>query len=334
MVYRGKQHGGNGRLNMEKAKNYVITTPEELHERIRGGSNIILIDTLPGEQFDKRHLPGARNACVFEVTFPDRVKEMVADKNQEIVLYGSSEKSMDAFTAAEKVLRLGYQKVYALKGGIAAWQEAGYPFEGVHVQEVEIPEDRLRIEDGTYKVNTDESIIEWTGRNPNTKHYGTLRLSQGEITVKEGIIGGSFEIDMESIKNTDLEGDELEPVLISHLKSDDFFFVKIFPKASFKIKTATPVKEPSFSAPNFKVKGTLELRGIKKGITFPATVNSLPDGGATVEAHFDVDRTRWGVIYGSSRFFEHLGMHLVFDLISIQLRIVVKGREGVKKVTL
>jgi hypothetical protein len=34
-------------------------------------------------------------------------------------------------------------------------------------------------------------------------------------------------------------------------------------------------------------------------------------------AHFDFDRTRWNVIYGSSRFFEHLGMHLVFDLISI-----------------
>jgi hypothetical protein len=28
------------------------------------------------------------------------------------------------------------------------------------------------------------------------------------------------------------------------------------------------------------------------------------------------------VIYGSARFFEHLGMHLVFDLISIAVRIV------------
>lgn len=37
--------------------------------------------------------------------------------------------------------------------------------------------------------------------------------------------------------------------------------------------------------------------------------------------HFDIDRTRWGVICGSSRFFKHLGMHLVYDPISIQVRI-------------
>lgn len=308
-------------------KDYSVITHKELHQWISRERDIILIDTLPKEQFDKRHLPGATNACVFEVIFPDQVKDIVSDKGHEIVLYGSSEKSMDAITAAEKLVRLGYKKIYTLKGGIAAWQAAGYPLEGALVQEVEMAEDQLQIEDGTYKVNTDESVIEWTGRNPNSKHYGTVKLSKGEITVKEGVIGGSFDIDMESIKNIDLEGDELEPVLISHLKSDDFFFVKIFPKASFKIKTAIPVKETSLSAPNFKVKGTLELRGIKKGITFPATVNPLPDGGATVEAHFDIDRTRWGVIYGSSRFFEHLGMHLVFDLISIQIRLVVGERD-------
>ncbi len=41
-----------------------------------------------------------------------------------------------------------------------------------------------------------------------------------------------------------------------------------------------------------------------------------------LEGHFDIDRTRWKIIYGSTRFFEHLGMHKVFDLISIQVRIV------------
>lgn len=309
------------------AKAYSFVTPKQLQQWINRGRDSILIDTLPKEQFDKRHLPGASNACVFEVIFPDQVEDIVPNKGREIVLYGSSEKSMDAITAAEKLVRLGYKKVYALKGGVAAWQAAGYPLEGEHVQEVELPEDQLPIEDGNYRVNTDESVIEWTGRNPNTKHYGTIQLSKGEITVKEGIIGGSFHIDMTSIKNINLEGDELQPVLISHLKSDDFFFVKLFPKAIFTIRTATPVKKTTFSSPNFKVKGTLELRGIKKGITFPATVNPLPEGGAIVEAHFDIDRTRWGVIYGSSRFFEHLGMHLVFDLISIQLRLVVGGRE-------
>jgi polyisoprenoid-binding protein YceI len=76
--------------------------------------------------------------------------------------------------------------------------------------------------------------------------------------------------------------------------------------------------------PNVEVEGLLELRGVRKDIRFPATVNRLPEGGVSVEAHFDIDRTRWEVIYGSSRFFEHLGMHLVFDPISIQLRMVFR----------
>jgi hypothetical protein len=41
-----------------------------------------------------------------------------------------------------------------------------------------------------------------------------------------------------------------------------------------------------------------------------------------LEAHFDIDRTCWDIIYGSTRFFEHLGMHKVFDLVSLQLYIV------------
>jgi len=66
----------------------------------------------------------------------------------------------------------------------------------------------------------------------------------------------------------------------------------------------------------------LELRGVKAQQHFAATVSKTPENGLIAEAHFDIDRTRWGIIYGSARFFEYLGMHLVFDLISVQVRIV------------
>ena len=55
-----------------------------------------------------------------------------------------------------------------------------------------------------------------------------------------------------------------------------------------------------------------------------ATVTPTADRRMAAEAHFDFDRVRWGIIYGSRRFFEHLGMHGVFDMISIQLRIVAR----------
>jgi hypothetical protein len=84
---------------------------------------------------------------------------------------------------------------------------------------------------------------------------------------------------------------------------------------------ARPLESPALSSPNFEVEGTLELRGVKADILFPATVNRRDDGSVCIEAHFDLDRTRWNVLYGSSRFFEHLGMHLVYDLITIELRV-------------
>jgi hypothetical protein len=54
------------------------------------------------------------------------------------------------------------------------------------------------------------------------------------------------------------------------------------------------------------------------------TVSNRPDGGIPTEAHFDIDCTRWNIIYGPSRFLEYSEMHLVYDPISIKLRIVAR----------
>ncbi len=61
--------------------------------------------------------------------------------------------------------------------------------------------------------------------------------------------------------------------------------------------------------------------GVSAALDFDMTANLAEDNMLTLEGHFDIDRTRWNIIYGSTRFFEHLGMHKVFDLISIQVRI-------------
>jgi polyisoprenoid-binding protein YceI len=127
---------------------------------------------------------------------------------------------------------------------------------------------------------------------------------------------------MNTIHNINLEGDELQPVLEAHLHSDDFFFTKMFPKAVFTVKEAKRIEPCWLTVPNYHVKGELKLRGVSADLEFDATVALGEDGSLVMEAHFDIDRTRWNVIYGSTRFFEHLGMHKVFDLLSFQIRIV------------
>ena len=307
---------------MEDTKGFAKITAEELYGKIGRKTDLIIIDTLPKELFEKRHLPGAQNACVFQVVFPLEVEAIVPDRDREVVLYGSSRASHDSVTAAEKLVRHGYSKVFVLTGGLAAWREAGYPLTGNDPDAAD-EDDRCRLDDHSYTVDIERSIIEWTGRNPNTTHYGTLRLLRGDITIRQGKLKGTFEIDMQSLKNLSLEGNEWQPVLIAHLKSDDFFFAEKFPAARFTIDSARKISE-SLTAPNFEVEGTLELRGVRNGMKFLATIGNLPDGGITAEAHFDFDRTQWKIIYGSSRYFEHLGMHLVFDPVSIGLRVVAR----------
>ena len=41
-----------------------------------------------------------------------------------------------------------------------------------------------------------------------------------------------------------------------------------------------------------------------------------------LDAHFDIDRTRWNVNYGSGKLYDGLGMHLVNDDVSLQIRLV------------
>jgi polyisoprenoid-binding protein YceI len=252
------------------------------------------------------------------------MKSITEDKNAQIVLYGSSERSMDALTAAEKLRLDGYQRIVILKGGIESWRALGYPLEGESAEIAGDPGTRLLLPEGEYQVDADQSMIEWFGRNPNTKHFGTVRISNGQIQIENGNMTGAVEIDMDSIENINLKGDELQPVLVSHLKSDDFFLVKAFPTAKFIINAGKLAEQPYLSLPNYEVEGTLTLRGVKANLSFATAITHSGDNELVAEAHFDIDRTRWNVIYGSTRFFENLGMHLVFDLISFQIRIVAK----------
>ena len=163
---------------MEDTKSFAKITAEELYDKISQKTDLIIIDTLPKELFEKRHLPGAQNACVFQVVFPSEVEAIVPDRDREVVLYGSSSASHDSVTAAEKLVRLGYSKVFALTGGLAAWREAGYPLTGNDPDSVD-EGDQLILDDRSYTVDIEQSIIEWTGRNPNTTHYGTLASVEG-----------------------------------------------------------------------------------------------------------------------------------------------------------
>ena len=302
--------------------NQNSVTAGELKSMLAERPETILIDLLSPEHFAGRHIPGAQNACVFQVSFLDDLAAIVSDKQGPIAVYGASSRSQDAAMALEKLDRAGYADVSFLTGGLEAWRQAGYDLEGEAPDRQDDPQTTVSLPDGHYTVDVEASSVEWAGRNPNTRHIGTVDVARGVIDIRDSTITGTVEIDMNTIHNINLEGDELQPVLEAHLRSDDFFFTKMFPSAVFTVKEAVRIEPGWVTAPNYHVKGELSLRGVAADIEFNATVAVVEDGALAMEAHFDIDRTRWNVIYGSTRFFEHLGMHKVFDVLSFQIRLI------------
>lgn len=309
---------------MVSTNDHKVVLAKDLNTLLAEKSDMVLIDLLPPGHFDAVHIPNAKSVCVFLVSFLDDLADIVPGKQIPVVVYGASALSQETSIAVDKMARAGYQNIHYLEGGLESWREAGFALDGEAADQPDEPQTTVFIRDGKYTVNTAISQLEWAGRNPNARHFGTVDIANGVIESVEGKITGMIEIDMTSIHNVNLEGDELQSVLEAHLSSDDFFVTKIFPKAVFNFEEIEPIEPGWATTPNFHVRGELTLRGISAALAFDTTVTNLDDGSLALEAHFDIDRTRWNVIYGSARFFEHLGMHKVFDMISLQLQIVAE----------
>lgn len=170
------------------------------------------------------------------------------------------------------------------------------------------------------KVDATSEIL-WHAEKVVGKHDGAVKVKQGTINVKDGkITGGTVEIDLATITNTDLTDAESNGKLVNHLKSEDFFDVAKFPTSKLEIIEVTPIQNSAAGQPNYTVKGNLTIRGVTKGITFPATLN-VSDSKVTGSSVFDIDRTEFGLKYGSGKFFEGLGDKMIKDNFTMKFNV-------------
>ena len=169
-----------------------------------------------------------------------------------------------------------------------------------------------------YTVDTAASTIMWEGSKPTGKHHGSIKLSSGTVHLNSGNVeAGEFVIDMNSISDEDLEGEE-KANLEAHLKGTvegkegDFFNVKEYPTAKFEM---TGIE-------NNMVKGNLTIKDKTNAIEFPATVTMDGDKMMLKSETFVIDRTKWNVNYGSKSVFPNLGDKFISDDIKITVSLV------------
>ena len=172
----------------------------------------------------------------------------------------------------------------------------------------------------TLPVNTTGSTITWNAKKFGGEHTGTVKLNKGSLNVNgRNLTGGSFEIDMTSITDTDITNPEFNSKLTNHLKSEDFFSAEKHPVSTFKITKATPVTKPEAGAPNYTITGDLTIKGITNAVTFPATVK-IDGKTAEAEASIELDRTKWDIKFRSGM----LGTaadKVIYDAFTINLKL-------------
>ena len=88
-----------------------------------GNEDVLLVNTLKAESFEKTRITGAANIPLENEDFVARVEQQAGGKNKSVVVYCASQECNSSEKAAEKLENSGFTAVTDLAGGFKAWQE-------------------------------------------------------------------------------------------------------------------------------------------------------------------------------------------------------------------
>ena len=175
----------------------------------------------------------------------------------------------------------------------------------------------------TFVVNQAQSSLNWIGRKQvgQRLHTGTINISNGSLSVENNnLTAGTITVDMNSINVTDQTPEDKKPMLVGHLKSDDFFNTEQFPNASFTVTKVAPAAGDS--AATHMISGNLTIRDVTKEITIPATV-SISGSQVKATSNFAINRADFNVKYGSpTHILDIVAEDIINDNIEFSLNLV------------
>ena len=167
----------------------------------------------------------------------------------------------------------------------------------------------------TYQISQENSTIEWIGEKVSGAHSGYINLLNAFFLFEEEkLVGGEFNIDMNSIKCTDIENPTYAAKLEEHLKNPDFFNSSKYPTSNFKITSII------FDGTSYMITGNITIKEISQEISFPAKFEN--DGDLFhANATLKINRTKHDIKYGSGSFFDDLGDRMIYDEFTLKIHL-------------
>lgn len=138
-------------------------------------------------------------------------------------------------------------------------------------------------------ISPENSKVEFVAAKVTRSHNGSFKQFTGTIDLAPNSIETS-------LVTIDIETNSVvtdEDALTKHLQTPDFFDVAKFPKATF---VSTKIEPATKAGTTHEVTGNFDLHGVKKSITFPATIHVTPES-VSVDAEFSINRKDFGIVF-------------------------------------
>jgi len=172
-----------------------------------------------------------------------------------------------------------------------------------------------------YIVDKTASKVKWEAKKVTGKHDGSISFASGSIVgTGNKITHGTFVIDMKTIANEDIADPEMKAKLMGHLASDDFFSIGKFPESKMVIKKVTLV-----SGDEYHFLADLTIKGVTNPVEFNAKVSSNGDQ-LNAAGVITINRTLYGIKYGSGSFFQGLGDKVIYDDFTLAFSVVARKK--------
>ena len=141
----------------------------------------------------------------------------------------------------------------------------------------------------TLAISPANSSIDFEAAKVTRTHKGSFKHFTGTVDLLNS--DPSQSVVSVTIDTASVQTDEAD--LTKHLQTPDFFDVAKYPKANF---VSTKIEPNTEKGANYTITGNFDLHGIKKSISFPATIQVSPIN-VSVNAAFSINRKDFGLVY-------------------------------------